>query len=187
MNAVLREPADLQRLFDLAPVGLCVSCDRVIRLCNEKFAEMFGYRVEELIGESLALLYPSRHEFESIGARGLPIMQATGAYSDHRIMRRRSGDLFWCHVSGRALDRSDPFAYAVWVFEDMSKDRPVSVHLTPREREIAALLATGKTSKQIGKELGISPRTVELYRARLLKKYDAHTPGELIARLSMLP
>jgi PAS domain S-box-containing protein len=187
MNAELREPADLQRLFDLAPVGLCVSSNRVIRLCNEAFAAMFGYRADELVGQSLELLYPSRQEFERIGARGLPIMQATGAYSDHRIMRRRSGDLFWCHVSGRAPDRADPFAYAVWAFEDISKDRPVSVHLTRRERDIAALLATGKTSKQIGKELGISPRTVELYRARLLRKYDARTPGELIARLSILP
>jgi PAS domain S-box-containing protein len=187
MTAALRETADLQKLFDLAPVGLCASCHRVIRLCNEKFAAIFGYRADELVGRSLEMLYPSRHEFEAIGARGLPIMQATGEYSDHRIMRRRSGELFWCHVSGRALDRTDPFAYAVWAFEDISRDRPVSVRLTPREREIAALLATGKTSKQIGKELGISPRTVELYRARLLKKYDAHTPGELIARLSALP
>jgi PAS domain S-box-containing protein len=187
MTAVPSEPAELQRIFDLAPVGLCVSCSRVIRLCNEKFAEMFGCGPGELVGRSLEILYPSRHEFDSIGARGLPIMQATGAYSDHRIMRRRSGELFWCHVSGRAMDRADPFAYAVWAFEDISRDRPVSVHLTPREREIAALLATGKTSKQIGRELGISPRTVELYRARLLKKYDAHSPGELIARLSMLP
>lgn len=187
MNALFREPADLQRLFDLAPVGLCVSSNRVIKLCNLAFAKMFEYSAEELVGQSLERLYPSRAEFENTGARGLPIMQATGVYSDHRIMRRHSGELFWCHVSGRALERSDPFAYAVWVFEDMSTARPVSVKLTPREREIAALVVTGKTSKQIGKALGISPRTVELYRGRLLKKFDVHTPGELIARLSMLP
>ncbi len=55
--------------------------------------------------------------------------------------------------------------------------------LTPRERDIAAQLVEGKTSKQIGKQLDISPRTVEIYRARLMKKYAASTSLELVQRL----
>ncbi|MCL6468252.1 MAG: helix-turn-helix transcriptional regulator, partial [Ralstonia sp.] len=47
----------------------------------------------------------------------------------------------------------------------------------------AAQLVEGKTSKQIGKQLEISPRTVEIYRARLMKKYAANTSLELVQRL----
>ena len=55
--------------------------------------------------------------------------------------------------------------------------------LTPREREIAALLIEGLTSKHIGKRLAISPRTVDVYRARLMKKYDTATTSLLVQKL----
>ncbi len=52
-----------------------------------------------------------------------------------------------------------------------------------REREIAAQLATGKTSKQIGRVLDISSRTVDIYRARLMRKYGTNNTPELLQRL----
>lgn len=176
-------PSTLELAFHLAPVGLCVSRERKVESCNDAFARMFGYSVGELEGTSLARLYPSADEFAHIGNLGLPVMRSTGMYSDERIMRRKDGTLFWCHVSGQALDKSDPFARAVWMFEDISIRRPVRAKLTLREREIAQQLATGATSKQIGRKLGISPRTVEAHRARLMKKYGAASTAELVARL----
>jgi PAS domain S-box-containing protein len=173
----------LQLAFNLAPVGMCVSRDRVVEICNEAFASMFGYDVGELVGQPLAPLYPSLDEFAYVGNLGLPVMRDTGVYSDERIMRRKNGALFWCHVAGRALDRSNPFACAVWMFEDISRRRPVTTTLTLREREIAQQLATGATSKQVARALGISPRTVEAHRGRLMKKFGAATHGELVARL----
>jgi len=174
---------DLMLAFDLAPVGLCVSRDRVIQRCNAAFGEMFGYPGAELEGRSLECLYPSHREFEDIGAMGLPVMQRTGVYSDERIMRHRSGRLFWVHVSGRSLRREAPFACAVWTFEDISTHRPVRVDLTAREREIARQLLDGSNTKQIARALDLSPRTIEGHRARIMKKTGAHSAGELIARL----
>jgi PAS domain S-box-containing protein len=154
---------------------------------HRAFADIFGYAPEELAGQSIERLYPSYDEFVRIGARGWPIMRATGCYSDERIMMRCDGTMFWCRVSGRSLVREEPFAYAVWVFEDLSKVRPIDVKLTSREREVAALVVAGKTSKQIARALGVSPRTVETYRARLLRKLEVSTPTELVARILGLP
>ena len=53
--------------------------------------------------------------------------------------------------------------------------------LTPREREIFPLVASGRPSKDIARELGISHRTVELHRARIIHKMGAHTLVELAA------
>lgn len=174
---------EIVRAFELAPVGLCVTKNRVIQCCNAAFAEIFDFTTEQLRGRSVECLYPTRSEFENIGERGRPLMGASGRYSDERIMRRRDGQLFWCHVSGRSLDRADPFAYAVWMFEDISTRRPVTTAFTPREREIVQLLAAGKTSKQIARALGVSPRTIEGHRGRLMRKLSAATPAEMIARL----
>ena len=173
----------LRLAFELAPVGMCVSEDRVVVLCTPAFAQMFGYDADELVGRPLAPLYPSEGEYEQIGKLGLPVMREQGTYGDERIMRRRDGTLFWCHVVGRALDRSAPFARAVWMFEDISGRRRVAGGWTAREREIAQHLVTGCTSKQIARLLGLSPRTVEAHRSRLMKKLGAATHGELVARL----
>ncbi|MCC5987824.1 MAG: PAS and helix-turn-helix domain-containing protein [Pararhodobacter sp.] len=172
--------------FDHAPVGLVVACHRVIRRCNARFGEMFGYRPEVLAGQSLSALYPSQEEFERIGAIGLERMRGTGRYDDERIMRRRGGQLFWCRVRGQSLTPDDPFAHAVWSFADLSEKRPVA-RLSPREREIAMLLVAGHTSKEIALALGISPRTAEAHRARLLHKFEARNSAELIARLTGAP
>lgn len=54
-------------------------------------------------------------------------------------------------------------------------------HLTPREREIIVLLARGYSAKQIGRELGISHRTAEIHRARIMEKLEVQSLAELVA------
>lgn len=54
--------------------------------------------------------------------------------------------------------------------------------LTPREREVAALTAEGKSSKEVALVLGLSHRTVEVHRANILKKTNTRNATEL-ARL----
>ena len=52
--------------------------------------------------------------------------------------------------------------------------------VTDRELDILRNLATGKTSKQIGKELFISPHTVDTHRRNLLKKLNCKSVVELV-------
>jgi PAS domain S-box-containing protein len=174
---------DYEMIFQHAPVGMCVSQDRTIRSCNQALARMFGYERAQLDGQSFAVLYPTMDEFLRTGDRIVPIMNAKGRYSDERIMRRADGELFWCHVVGCALDPKEPLGAGVWTFEDVSEKRPVTAELTPREREIAALLVEGKTSKVIARETDLSPRTVEMHRAKLMRKFSASTSSELVHKL----
>ncbi|MES2412479.1 MAG: PAS and helix-turn-helix domain-containing protein [Pseudomonadota bacterium] len=174
---------DLLLVFDIAPVGLMVSRNRVIQSYNQTFCDIYGYGPEALRGESLERIYPSQQEFQHTGERAFAAMHATGTYADDRIMRKANGQLFWCHVTGRTTDRENPFDVAVWVFEDISSARPVTTELTTREREIAQFLVNGKSSKQIAIELGIGFRTIESHRARLMRKFGVSSSSELITKL----
>ena len=178
---------DYRIAFDLAPIGLVLSRRRQIVDCNQQVLAMFGVAREGLVGKSFEILYPTAGEFERTGARIAASLDASGGYADERVMRRVGGavpgELFWCHVSGRALDAGDPHAAGIWSFEDLSPRRRMAVALTAREREIAALLIEGMTSKMIGKRLSISPRTVDVYRGRLMKKHVAGTTAELVQKL----
>lgn len=174
---------DYRLAFDLAPVGMVLSRNRVIVDCNQRLCEMFGASRELLVGETFRVLYPSVDEYERTGARIAPILNARGHYADERVMKRADGEPFWCHVTGRALNRAAPHEAGIWTFDDLSARRPVKAGLTAREREVAAFLMDGLTSKEIGRVLGISHRTVEIYRARLMRKYSASTTADLVHRL----
>jgi len=52
--------------------------------------------------------------------------------------------------------------------------------LTPREHEVMKFVATGKSSKAIAQELGASPKTIEVHRARIMRKLGITSLAELI-------
>lgn len=57
--------------------------------------------------------------------------------------------------------------------------------LSVRERQVLDALVAGRLNKQIAYELGISPRTVEAHRARMLERLGTHSLGQAI-RLAVL-
>ncbi|WP_171185165.1 response regulator transcription factor [Alienimonas chondri] len=52
--------------------------------------------------------------------------------------------------------------------------------LTPREREVMPLLVEGKTVKRIAADLGISPKTADVHRGRILQKMDCDSVVDLV-------
>jgi two-component system response regulator FixJ len=52
--------------------------------------------------------------------------------------------------------------------------------LSPRERDVLGGLVAGRANKQIAFDLGISPRTVEIYRANLMDKMQAGSLSDLV-------
>lgn len=172
--------------FDLAPVGLVVTRERIIVRCNARFCEIFSYEAANLEGQLLAMLYPTNKEFLEIGRIGRAQMQAKGHYNDERIMKRANGELFWCRVRGKSQSHKNPFSHCVWSFVDLSDSRPMQP-LTRRERQVAMMISQGLTTKEIAADLGLSPRTIEIYRAKLLRKFEVRNGLELLAKLSGMP
>jgi len=52
--------------------------------------------------------------------------------------------------------------------------------LTPREREVFALVVTGMLNKQIAFEMGISEKTIKVHRARVMQKMQAESLADLV-------
>jgi len=62
----------------------------------------------------------------------------------------------------------------------LQRQGQTSALLSKREREVIKLIAQGLSSKEIGQIMGISPRTVDTYRKRLMDKLDLHTLADLV-------
>jgi RNA polymerase sigma factor (sigma-70 family) len=56
--------------------------------------------------------------------------------------------------------------------------------LTPRERDVLLLIAEGLQNREIGERLGISPRTVEVYKARMMEKLHCRSLADAV-RISL--
>ncbi|MGR3634305.1 MAG: LuxR C-terminal-related transcriptional regulator [Shimia sp.] len=169
--------------YEAAPVGIVVTEHRVIRACNRSFAEMLGYARQALVGQSFRLLYGSTAEFEQVRDIGMAPLRRDNAYSDERMMRRADGGQIWCRFRAQTLTPAEPLARLVMSFAVIQDGPPVS--LSQRERQVVGGLGRGMTSKEIARELGLSPRTVEDVRARLLKRFEVRNAAELLAHLTI--
>ncbi len=62
----------------------------------------------------------------------------------------------------------------------LARKFPGRERLTPRERDVLERIARGASNKEAGRELGISPRTVEVHRARIMEKLNAKNAADLM-------
>ncbi|THF49763.1 PAS and helix-turn-helix domain-containing protein [Allorhizobium terrae] len=176
--------------FPLAdmPAPVAYATFRIIRDCNQAFADLFERTREDIINRSFARLYPQVSDFKRIGEMWGANMAGSKTYYDERIMKTATGRRFWCAVSGRSRTPDDPFAEAVYFFQPLG--RPVDGErniLSQRLQQIMSLVARGKKNHEIADEIGLSVRTVEAHRARLMRKVGAKNGGELVAWFLSLP
>ncbi len=64
--------------------------------------------------------------------------------------------------------------------KEMERRRAHLAVLTPREVEVVDLIVAGNSSKVIAMKLGISPKTVDIHRASILKKLEVHSVAEIV-------
>ena len=162
--------AQLRFSLEEIPVPMVYATHRIIRDCNNAFAELFGYGRTDLIDRSFAVLYPKISDFIRTGRMWLEHLPGSRSYYDERIMMAVTGQRFWCQVTGKSFQHEDPFAHALYCFQRLN--RPTTspqVSLTERQHQILTLVSQGKTNARIAKELDLSVRTIESHRARLMK------------------
>lgn len=179
MAATAPSSIETIRIADI-PVPACVAVHRIIRVCNDAFSTLFGYEREAMAGQSFKTLYPDLEDFIAVGRRWRKGLAAGLVYSDERIMQRRDGVRFWARMDGRSLGGDDPLAHVLYTCQPTG--RAVSrAPLTPRQSQVLTLVAAGRSSPEIAAELGLSSRTVEAHRGRLMRLAGVANSAALIA------
>lgn len=70
--------------------------------------------------------------------------------------------------------------------EQLNQIRELYDSLSRREKEVMALVVTGKANREIAEDLGISPKTVEVHRSRVMSKMRAESLPELVNQAAQL-
>ena len=188
LDRTAADPAiNFKAIFDRLPTASAFLENRIIVACNQVFMQMMRGDESTLVGKSFEILYAAPEDFDVRGKRVEGVLRELGAYFDDRLLKRINGEIFWSHISGQTFDRRTPYKRAIWTFIDLSTQRHIQtqVHasLTQRERDVATLLLEKLTTKEIARRLAISPRTVDIHRGSLLRKYQVSSTSELLTSM----
>ena len=172
--------------FEESPAPQMITQNRRILRCNKSFAALFGFSTQELENELILRLYPNRADYLAIGERCLKALQKSTSYEDERFMQHRNGQIFWARARGITLTPEQPFDLMIWSFDRIRHNETKTTDLTPREQEVSGFIVNGLTCKETAVALGISHRTVEVHRARVMKKLGAKNTAELVSKIVMI-
>jgi diguanylate cyclase (GGDEF)-like protein/PAS domain S-box-containing protein len=112
--------AEQSAILDNVMFGVMFVRQRSIVSVNRRCEELFGYEPGEMSGASTSILFLDRGDYESSGAQQYPLLAQGDYFNEERQYRRRDGSVFWCLVSGYALDHNRSNEGSIWVFADIT-------------------------------------------------------------------
>jgi diguanylate cyclase (GGDEF)-like protein/PAS domain S-box-containing protein len=120
---VQRALAEQELILDNASVGIAFVRNRAIQRCNRFLEDMVGAGPGELIGQSSAVLFAAREDWEDAGRIAYSVTPPGGTHEAERRFKRRDGSTFLCRTRGRRIDLGDPEQEWIWSFEDVTAER----------------------------------------------------------------
>lgn len=121
--ALKRSWAEREAILNTALVGMALSTHRTMQWVNQRFADMLGYLVSELLGQSTRMLYDSEGQWEEYGRMQRAALLDRGSFSHERALRRRDGTQLWVQVDGKSVDALQPDAGVIWTLLDLTQRR----------------------------------------------------------------
>jgi len=125
-----------------ASIGIAFTRDRKFFLCNPRFAEMFGWKPGELIGQPGGVVYPTRESYEALGQIAIPILSAGGQLDLEWELRRKDGSTFMGRMIAKAIDPQNTQQGTIWIVEDITERKRHRDELDRVLREQEAILGT---------------------------------------------
>jgi len=116
---------DLNTILDNSSVGISFVRDRRIVWANLRMGELFGYALEEMVGQNTRDFYPSQASFDALGEQYRQAMATGDRYIVEQPMRHKDGRDVWMRVSGKVVDPDNPAVGSIWIFEDITEQRRI--------------------------------------------------------------
>src|SRR5215467_605679 len=103
-------------------VGIAFIKDRTIVRANSRLDELFGFDRGEQIGRPTRIWYPDDESHAAVGEVYEQLRRGE-THQRELLLKRKNGELFWCRLSGRAVEVGDLSRGTVWMLEDITERR----------------------------------------------------------------
>jgi PAS domain S-box-containing protein len=198
-NELLRQKHDLGRtseetfraLADAAPVMIWVAGpDGLCTFFNKAWLEFRGKRMEDEIGNGwVEGVHPEDRDL--CLATYLKSLSVRQPFRMEYRLRRADGEYRWIEDTGVPRHETEVFSGFMGSAADVSARKGgtftpdeqavrLVFSLTERERQVLVLITEGKSTKQTAERLGISYKTADSHRSRILEKLGVHETASMV-------
>jgi PAS domain S-box-containing protein len=161
-TAALRRSGEEQTaILEAATSGIAFIRDGVIVRANARLDELLGFDLGEQIGQPTRNWYPD-DAGHAAGGGAVDEQIARGeSHQREQQLMRQGGELFWCRLSGRAVDARDVSQGTVWMLEDVTQQKAAAEAL--RQAHELVRHAFGRyVSEEVAESLLRGPEGLEL-------------------------
>jgi PAS domain S-box-containing protein len=121
---------EYEAILQHASIGIAFTREREFCIVNPRFEQMLGWEPGALVGQSGAVVWASRADYETVGALVGPKL-AYGEMVDFEwTLRKRDGTQMLAHIRARAIDPTRPATGGtIWIVEDITERRAFELTL----------------------------------------------------------
>lgn len=149
----------LQTILNNAQAGIGFLKDRKFVWINHSMEKMFGYKMSEVSKKSTEIFYPTREDYEQTGLEAYPQLADGKPFEVERLMKRKNGRMFWCHLRGMAVNPRDMSKGSIWTLMDIDNRKAA---------EQALLELNSNLAEQVSREIvsGMEKERLLIHQAR---------------------
>lgn len=126
--------ARMRSILQASPLGIGVVVDRQLCEVNDAMSTITGYSVEEMIGYSARLLYPSEAEFRRVGEERYAQMTAEGRGVIETVWRQKTGALRHVLLASALIDPGNPALGSSFTAFDITERKLIEQALAANEK-----------------------------------------------------
>lgn len=115
--------AEQEAILENAIIGIAFVRERRFVRVNRRFEDLFGFDRDQITNQSTRSIYPNEQAYLQFGDQAYQALESSDSYEAQLELIRQNGAKFWCAVSGKAVDPTDPLAGTIWLFEDVTQQR----------------------------------------------------------------
>ncbi|HKK82518.1 MAG TPA: PAS domain S-box protein, partial [Prolixibacteraceae bacterium] len=134
-KALKKSEEKMRSIYRVAPAGIGVIINRVLKDVNPRICKMTGYNREELLGKNARMLYPTREEYEYVGKEKYDLIKEKGTGEVETRWQKKDGSIINILLASTPIDPVNYFKGVIFTALDITDRKKAEEALRESEEK----------------------------------------------------